>query len=85
MIEIYSKPSCGYCNIAKRAMRDLDMEYKEYIVGKDSSKEEIEERVKSLGLNITIKTVPQIFKDDKYIGGCEEFLREVGKTIQDYR
>jgi glutaredoxin 3 len=45
------------------------IEFTEYQVGKDIDKDKLEEKVGN-----TVRTVPQIFVDDKYIGGYQELV-----------
>lgn len=82
-IEIYSKEHCPFCINAKNAMRQAGYTYTEYTVGKDVSKQDIQDRVNSMGLHVTISTVPQIFVDDGYVGGWNDLVR-IYKWAQDY-
>ncbi len=69
-ITVYSKPACQFCDKEKALLTQLDYEYKEKVVTKDISLEELfEELVK------TVRTVPQIVIDENHIGGLNE-LRE---------
>ena len=66
-IEIYSKSYCPYCMRAKATLTNLGFAYKEYEIT-ESIKLTQEMRERS-----GRKTVPQIFINDKYIGGGDEF------------
>ena len=67
---VYSKPACQFCDKAKALLTQLKIEYKEKVVTKDISLEELFEE-----LGKTVRTIPQIVIDDKHIGGFNE-LRE---------
>ena len=76
-VEIYSKPHCGYCASAKSLLNSKGITFTEYTVGVDASKDDIQERIKNMGLSNQVRTVPQIFYTDKngkttYIGGFTE-------------
>jgi len=78
---VYSKPACQFCDKAKALLTQLKIEYKEKVVTKDISLEELFEE-----LGKTVRTIPQIVIDDKHIGGFNE-LREyfVDKGKINYR
>ena len=67
--EIYSTPICNFCKLAKNLLESKGIEFTEYQVGKDIDKDKLEEKVGN-----TVRTVPQIFVDDKYIGGYQELV-----------
>jgi len=73
-IEIYSTNYCPYCQKAKMLLKSLNLEFNEINV---SSPDAMEELVEKTGM----QTVPQIFINDKLIGGCDELfaLRDSGK------
>ena len=64
---IYTSPICNYCSAAKHLLSKKKIRYEEIDIGDDSEKRE-EMLRKSNGL----KTVPQIFIDEKHIGGYVE-------------
>ncbi len=64
-IVIYSKTVCPYCVKAKFLLKRYSVDFEEILV---TSSEIMEEMVKKSG---GMKTVPQIFVDDKHIGDCE--------------
>jgi glutaredoxin 3 len=69
-IEIYSKVDCPYCVRAKNLFRTLMLEYKEYIVPTDISREEFLQKFKPA------KTVPQIIVDGEHIGGYNDLIKD---------
>lgn len=75
MITIYGKPSCVWCDRAKRLADTFELSY-EY---KDVSDKSILEELKTKKPDI--KTVPQIWWHDNHIGGYEQFAEEIENTL----
>jgi len=63
---IYSKYHCPYCDRAKSLLSMKGIVYEERKIGDGYTKEELLEAVPNA------RTVPQIFIDDKLIGGYTE-------------
>lgn len=72
MIEIYSTPACSQCMQAKSILKSKSMEFTEYTVGKDVEKSVLEERV-----GTAVRSVPQIFINDAYVGGLTELKAHI--------
>ncbi len=75
-VTIYTSMLCGYCHQAKRLLRKKGVSFEEIDVSfKPSARRAMMER--SEGRH----TVPQIFVDDRPIGGCDELyaLEACGK------
>lgn len=70
--EIYSTPACGQCVMAKNILKSKEIPFTEYTVGKDVQKAELEERVGN-----PVRSVPQIFMDNEYVGGLEQLRAKV--------
>ena len=67
-VEIYTTPICPYCHRAKALLDKKGVEYIEIDVMRDRAKrQEMQDRGGA-------HTVPQIFIDDKSIGGCDEMF-----------
>ena len=67
-VEIYTKDLCPYCQRAKELLRIKGARFIEYDVTTDRVKaEEMLQRSKS-------RAVPEIFIDDRLIGGCAELF-----------
>ena len=66
-VTIYTTQSCPYCIKAKQLLNMKGVNYEE--LRTDESAELAAEAVKKSG---GIRTVPQIFIDDHYVGGCDE-------------
>ena len=66
-IEVYSTTYCPYCVRAKALLDAKDLDYQEIdVTGKD------EERIALVERSGGRKTVPQIFINDKAIGGYDD-------------
>ena len=75
-MQIYSRPTCPYCQKAKILLQKHSIEYEEINILKSRDKErEMLERSEGR------RTVPQIFIRDVPIGGYSE-LRELEKSGQ---
>lgn len=72
MITVYTKDNCTWCDQAKALLNMKGLSYKEISLREDRALEYLV----SLGL----KTVPQIWIDDKHVGGFRE-LQEYMKEI----
>jgi glutaredoxin 3 len=67
-IVIYTKPTCPYCIKAKDFFKDTGIKYEEIDVSSnDPLRQKLIEQTGS-------KTVPLIFINDAYIGGCSDML-----------
>ncbi len=66
-ITIYTGPFCNYCEAAKRLLTRNNAPFKEInIATVDGAKDEMITKANGK------KTIPQIFFDDKHIGGYDE-------------
>lgn len=66
-IEIYSSDHCPYCVKAKLLFDKKNVPYDEIdVTNDDQARKDL--LVKANGM----RTVPQIFIDDKHIGGCDD-------------
>ncbi len=66
-VVIYTKPSCPYCVAAKNLLTQRGYEYSEMRIDRDAALRE-EMLARSAGR----RTVPQIFIDEKHIGGFDD-------------
>ncbi|MCY7271084.1 MAG: glutaredoxin 3 [Sphingomonas bacterium] len=75
-VEIYTKDWCPYCVRAKRLLAEGGAHIVEYPVDMGGDKKG--EMIQRAGGRTT---VPQIFIDDRYIGGCDDLfeLQRSGK------
>lgn len=75
-IEIYTKQTCSYCVRAKQLFDKKGVKYTEIAVDQDQKAfEEMLSRAQGR------RTVPQIFIDNRAIGGCDDLyaLEEAGR------
>lgn len=69
MIEIYTRPGCGYSTHAKRLLSSAGLSFKECDVYQNPNcLNEMRRRTQD-------RSYPQIFIDDQSIGGFEELLK----------
>ena len=75
-VVIYTGPMCNFCSAAKHLLNKKKISYEEINIGYDEKKRE-EMLKKSNGA----KTIPQIFIEEKHIGGYVELkaLESEGK------
>jgi len=66
-IEVYSGDFCPYCMRAKALLKKKGLEFSEYNVRKDI-KRQSEMSARAPGS----RTIPQIFINDRHVGGCDE-------------
>jgi len=66
-VVIYTGPMCNYCSAAKHLLNKKKINYEEIHIGYDDKKRE-EMLKKSNGA----KTIPQIFIEEKHVGGYVE-------------
>ena len=66
-VVIYTGPMCNFCSAAKHLLNKKNVSYEEIDIGYDEKKRE-EMSKKSNGA----KTIPQIFIEEKHIGGYVE-------------
>ena len=76
IVEIYGTTVCPFCVQAKRLVGQRDWELKEYRV---DEKSELKEEM-NIRANKEVRTVPQIFVNDEYVGGYTDFVDFLDKT-----
>ena len=73
-ITVYSGPMCNFCDAAKRLLSRNNLNYKEIDIStKEGLRDEMTKKANGR------RTIPQIFFEDKHIGGYQE-LRELEKN-----
>lgn len=78
-VEIYTTMMCGYCYQAKALLAEKKVEFKEISVGfHPKARAEMIQRAHGQ------RTVPQIFINDRHVGGCDDLyaLDSAGKLDQ---
>ena len=68
---VWSKPQCGYCVKAKNLLVSKGIEYEERNIADGWKIQDLLEAAPNA------KTMPQIWLDDKYIGGYFELENEL--------
>jgi len=66
--EIYTKSYCPFCHRAKELLEIKGVSFVEYDVTRDN---ELEQKMRQRAGR---HTVPQIFIDDRHIGGCDDLF-----------
>lgn len=78
MFHIYGTERCGFCDKAKELLESFDILYSYQDVTTDQG---LIDMFKMNGW----KTVPQIFEEEKYIGGYSELVKYLKKYIMEDR
>lgn len=66
-VEIYTWSSCPFCIRAKGLLDQKGVKYSEYCIdGDEDARDEMRKRANGRS------TLPQIFIDDRHIGGCDD-------------
>ena len=68
-VEIYTRPGCGYCDHAKAVLKSKNIQFSEYDVYQQH------DRFVEMQGRTSNRTYPQIFIDDRCVGGLEELLK----------
>ncbi len=75
-VVLYTSPTCGYCQMAKRLLTAKGVSYQEIDVAGDPGK-----RAEMMQRSNGGRTVPQIFIGDTHVGGFDDMnaLERAGK------
>jgi glutaredoxin-related protein len=68
---VWSKYHCPYCDQAKALLKSKGIQFEEKKIGDGYTREDLLEAVP------TARTVPQIFLDDKLVGGFTELRQHL--------
>ena len=68
MLDVYTRPTCIWCIRAKELLNSKGIPFKNLDINDDEFRKELNEKAPG------IKTIPQIFKDGKRIGGYEDLV-----------
>jgi len=66
-VEVYSGNFCPYCIRAKSLLKKKGVDFTEYNVQHEADK-----RMEMLDRSGGARTIPQIFINDRHVGGCDE-------------
>ena len=70
---VWSKPACPYCTKAKNLLKMKGIEYEEKNIAEGHDIQEM------LKLVPNARTMPQIFIDDKHVGGYDQLEKFLGE------
>ena len=70
---VWSNIGCHFCEMAKDLLKQKGIEYEERNLAKDWKVQQLLEAVPNA------RSVPQIFVDDKYIGGYDELVKQLNE------
>lgn len=75
-VELYTSPTCGFCHMAKRLLKEKSVSFTEIDVVQNPDK-----RAEMVTRSGGGRTVPQIFIGDMHVGGCDDLhaLDRAGK------
>ena len=68
-VEIYTKPTCGFCFMAKRLLKSKGVSFSEVNISAQP-----ERRAEMIQRANGGSTVPQIFIDGQHVGGCDDLM-----------
>ncbi len=68
-VEIYTKPTCGFCHMAKRLLTSKGISFAEVNISAQP-----ERRAEMIQRANGGSTVPQIFVGGTHIGGCDDLM-----------
>ncbi len=72
-VVVWSKPQCPQCDQAKNLLLQKNIKFEERKIGEGYTREDLLEAVPSA------RSVPQIFVDDKHIGGYNDLVSYIKK------
>lgn len=67
-VKVFSKSYCPFCIRAIELLKEKDIEFEVVDITED------EEKMTILSHRTNCDTVPQIFIDENFIGGCDELM-----------
>ena len=66
-VEIYTWDTCPFCRRAKELLDSKDVDYTEFMIkGDEKARDEMAK------ISNGRRTVPQIFINDQWVGGCDD-------------
>ena len=71
-VEIYGKDGCTYCTLAKQHFTKYGMSFTYHDLAVEGKKDELTGRLPE---NFPLKQVPQIFINDKHVGGYMDLTK----------
>lgn len=78
MVIIYGNEMCGYCLAAKNLAEKRNLKYEFRNTDEDEHCNDLKMKIGSY------QTIPQIWWNNRYIGGYSEFATEIENTINNF-
>ena len=75
---MFTKDNCTFCKMAKQMIAHTKNTYEEKKIGDGETEvttEVLQEMVVNAGSPAVVKTAPQIFLGEKYIGGATDLIK----------
>ncbi|KAJ1937691.1 Glutaredoxin, partial [Linderina macrospora] len=73
-VMVFSKSYCPYCNRAKAALKDINVEFKAIELDVDANGSAIQAYLAELSKQ---RTVPNVFVKGHHVGGCDDTLAAI--------
>lgn len=72
-IDVYTQydPPCSYCMATKASLHSKNLEFNEYVVGKDLTRDELREQFP------LARTLPVVLVDGLFVGGYNELMNKL--------
>jgi len=70
---VWTNLGCHFCDMAKTLLKQKEIEYEERNLAKDWKVQDLLEAVPNA------RSIPQIFVDDKYIGGYDDLVKHLNE------
>jgi glutaredoxin 3 len=75
--EIYTREGCSLCESTKSYLSELEIGYREYVIGKDVTRDMVVETFPG------VRMLPIVVVSGKYVGGYEDLLAFLYKNSVD--
>ncbi|GAB6260119.1 hypothetical protein PSSHI_03610 [Photobacterium sp. R1] len=77
---VITQPNCPYCVRAKAILDGRGTDYTTLVLGQDLEKTEMVAFIEQVA-NTTVRTVPQIILDGRYIGGHDDLVAFLERQV----
>lgn len=75
-VELYTRKDCGFCGMAKEALKEKRLSYSEHVIGETVSRDDVRNAFPS------VKFLPIVVIDNQFVGGYNELVNILeGKTL----
>jgi glutaredoxin len=76
MYKVYGTKTCAFCTRAKNLLNEKGLPFEFVVVGEEISIADFKEKIMGIDVEARI-TVPQVFNDNKLVGGYEELRASI--------